>query len=973
MKAPEQEKRDRRDWIVIFIILLFGFLCILIAGGWALRLSPNWSLNTSMESYLDLNSNFVKPDGFFNPPDSSILTQPAWMGVFLTPGATFNTRTPAPTSVINTRVPPSTPTPRPRVTLSPTNTSAIPSPTKTKIYVPPTSTLPPLTATAQPQADVRIVKDDGVATYGAYNTNNSVTYTIVVSNSGPGNITGAVVSDMKPSQVTTWSWACTSQTNGANGCTPMLGNANFTDTVNLPNGGSITYTVTTNIAIGSTGNLVNTATISLPSGYGDPNPGNNISTDTDTLFVPSVDLQVTKTDGIANYISNSQTVYTVTVANNGPDAVTGALLIDSIPAQISNWSWACAAQTGGASGCTPATNISADFSDTINLPNGASISYTVTADISATATGPLDNTAMVSVPAGYNDPDNTNNSATDTDAYAPSADLVITKDDGVITYVVGGSVTYTITVSNPSGPDNVIGATVTDNFPIQVASATWTCTGTNGGTCAASGVGNNINDTVDLPVTASVTYIVTANISSAATGNLTNTATVTSSITDPVLGNNTAMDITDTPVFNVDLGITKTDGVGVTTYTPGSPITYNIVVSNAGPADATGASVADIVPASITGTTINCVASGTASCGTNASAGNSLSYTGANIPVGAGNFLTITVNGTVNSATTGNLINTASVTAPGGYTETVPGNNSATDTDTQNSIINLGITNTDNSTDYAPNGTKTYTIVVSNTGPSNVIGATVTDMFGSNANITSWTCSATGTASCTAVGGAGNLNDIVNIPVGQTLTYTVTATVVAAPAGNLVNTATVTAPGGYTGTTNATAMDTDMLIVSSGTTTGNLGTTPDGTVQNLTAGQVILTLSSPVSWGHPGNDITYYEEAQAPGILMDQVLLEISDGSNWYPILNWGDGNPNPGTNIVSPPGCATEVDDCPIDSTVVPLVDYLGNGIFTGITIDIDAILTGIPPGTQFQYIRITTPPGGDGTTGIDAIYVWP
>jgi hypothetical protein len=44
-----------------------------------------------------------------------------------------------------------------------------------------------------------------------------------------------------------------------------------------------------------------------------------------------------------------------------------------------------------------------------------------------------------------------NNSATDTDTLTPSADLGITKTDGVTTATPGGSVTYTIVASN-AGP-----------------------------------------------------------------------------------------------------------------------------------------------------------------------------------------------------------------------------------------------------------------------------------------------------------------------------------------------------------------------------------------------------------------------------------------------------------------------------------------------------------------------------------------
>src|SRR6185436_1996956 len=93
---------------------------------------------------------------------------------------------------------------------------------------------------------------------------------------------------------------------------------------------------------------------------------------------------------------------------------------------------------------------------------------------------------------------------------ALSADLSITKTDGVVTAVPGGSVTYTITASN-AGIDPVTGATVADTFP-AILSCTWTCVGAGGGTCTAAGSGN-VSDTVNLPVGGSVTYTASCAIS----------------------------------------------------------------------------------------------------------------------------------------------------------------------------------------------------------------------------------------------------------------------------------------------------------------------------------------------------------------------------------------------------------------------------------------------------------------------------
>src|SRR6476469_1845649 len=182
-------------------------------------------------------------------------------------------------------------------------------------------------------------------------------------------------------------------------------------------------------------------------------------------------------------------------------------------------------------------------------------------------------------------------------AAAQTADLAITKNDGVTTATAGGSLTYTITASN-AGPNNASGATVADTFPALLTGATWTCVGASGGTCTAAGSGN-INDTVNIPAGGSVTYTVSANISAAATGTLSNTATVTApaGVTDPTPGNNSATD-SDTLVAQADLAITKTDGV--TTATPGGSVTYTIPASNSGPSDATGATVADTFPASLT-------------------------------------------------------------------------------------------------------------------------------------------------------------------------------------------------------------------------------------------------------------------------------------------------------------------------------------------------------------------------------------
>ena len=112
----------------------------------------------------------------------------------------------------------------------------------------------------------------------------SVTYTIVASNAGPNGATGATVLDTVPAAITGASWDCV---NAGGGTCTGSGSGSINDTVNLPVGATVTYTLTGTIDASARGSLANTATVTAPGGVADPNPGNNSATDTDVL--PGVD------------------------------------------------------------------------------------------------------------------------------------------------------------------------------------------------------------------------------------------------------------------------------------------------------------------------------------------------------------------------------------------------------------------------------------------------------------------------------------------------------------------------------------------------------------------------------------------------------------------------------------------------------------------------------------------------------------
>ena len=481
-----------------------------------------------------------------------------------------------------------------------------------------------VTACRALSADLAITKTDGVtkATPGG-----SVTYTITASNAGPDSVIGATVADTFPA-ILTPIWTCVGAGGGT--CTAS-GSGNVNDTVNLPVGGSVTYTVTAVVSAAATGTLSNTATVS--SSVTDPDPANNSATDTDTL-TPQADVAITKTDGVTSATPGGSVTYTITASNAGPSNAPGATVADTFPAALTA-TWTCV----GAGGGTCTASGSGNVNDTVNLPAGGSVTYTVLATISASATGTLSNTATVAGPGGVTDPTPGNNSATDTDTLAPQVGLSITKTDGLTSATPGQTSTYTIVASN-SGPSTATGATVSDTFPAAFVAPIWTCAGAGGATCTAAGSGN-LSDTVTIPAGGSVTYTVTGTVSAAFTGTLSNTATVTSG--------SATQSATDTTQVTSPARVSGAKSVaGV--YVQGGSVTYTVVLTNTGGSaqlDNAGDELVDTLPSALV------LVSASASAGTTTTAGNVVHWNGT-IP--AGGSVTVTIYATIANATPGQVV-----------------------------------------------------------------------------------------------------------------------------------------------------------------------------------------------------------------------------------------------------------------------------------------------------------------------------
>ena len=616
----------------------------------------------------------------------------------------------------------------------------------------------------------------------------------------------AVVTDSLPSTLLNATWTCVASS-GASCAASGTGNIN--EAINLAVGATATYTLNATIRPTATGTLTNSATINPPSGTSDPVLTNNNPGDTDTL-TPRASVSVVKTDNVTTAVPGSIVTYTITVTNVGPSGAPGVLLDDVLPSTLRSTTWSCTADA--TSSCT-APSGSGSVATTVNVGASGSVVFTVSGQIDAAATGSLVNTATITMPPTVADIDLTDNESTDSDTLVPTADIAITKTDNLAPagVVAGGQVTYTIRATN-NGPSVANGLTINDALPSTLSAATWTCSATSGSTCASPSGTGSILANVDLLPSGVARFTLTATLATTALGNLVNTASVTYPIalTDPTPGPTTATD-TLLILVRADLGVSKTNGV--TTLTPSMPTTYTIVVTNDGPSSVVGASVVDNLPSTLMNATWSCAAGSGASCGTPSGSG-SVSTT---VDLASGSSATFTVNATVDQAALpGALSNTATIDTPSGTSDPTPTNNSATDTDTVVPVVDLAVTKTDFKTTAVAGSQTSYTITVTNAGPSAVVGASIVDTFGTKLLNATWTCSvspSTTPNSCSAASGTGNVNSPVTLASGAAATFTIDATVNPAFRGVLTNTATATVPNGVddSNSANNSAIDTTTI------------------------------------------------------------------------------------------------------------------------------------------------------------------
>ncbi len=459
---------------------------------------------------------------------------------------------------------------------------------------------------------------------GSFVRGSSGTYSLVASNSGSAATAGLVtVTDTLPAGLTPTSATGTGWSCGTAGQTVTCTRSDALPIATSYPAISVNVTVLQT----ATNSVTNSATI---GGGGEVNTANDTATDP-TAVTSSADIGVAKTASSGTATVGSTVQFTITATNTGPSDASAIVVTDQLPAGTSFLQ--ASATVGTYSGGTGLWTIGA-------LPNGGSAVLTITATV--TTTGAHTNTATKT---GENEPDpNVSNDSSSATVNGLGPDLTISLSH-VDPFVRGTTGSYSVVASNVGTASTSGLVTVTDTVPAGLtptaASGTgWACsiagqvvTCTRSDALAAGGTYPPIGLTVAVLQTAPSTVIDSVTIAGGGETNLAN-----DTATDPA-----------TIASLADVAVLKTASSGSVTI--GSNVTFTVTAHNAGPSNATGVQVSDLLPSGLT------LVTATPSAGTY-TAGSGVWTIG---PIPNGSSASLVVVATVTA--TGTITNTATKSA----------------------------------------------------------------------------------------------------------------------------------------------------------------------------------------------------------------------------------------------------------------------------------------------------------------------
>ncbi|MGB5363678.1 MAG: DUF11 domain-containing protein, partial [Aureibaculum sp.] len=336
----------------------------------------------------------------------------------------------------------------------------------------------------------------------------NVIFTLAVTNNGPNQATGVVVTDLLP---TGYSYV------SDDGAGAYVSGTGLWTIGTLNNGDTATLNITATVNV--TGNYTNIAEVTS-SGNTDPDstPGNGVTTEDDydsvtTNPVSVSDLEITKVVDNATPNVGTDVVFTLTLTNNGPSDATGVTVSDLLPSGYTFVS------DDGAGAYVSGTGI---WTVPV-ITNGNSAILNITANVNAS--GVYNNITEVRTSDNL-DPDSTpGNGVTTEDDYdsestipVPVSDVSLSKSVDNPTPNAGDNIIFTIIVSN-NGPSDATGVQVTDQLPTG-----YTFVSDDGAGAYVAGTGIWTLPVITTGNTETLNITATVN----AVGNYTNIAEVTS-------------------------------------------------------------------------------------------------------------------------------------------------------------------------------------------------------------------------------------------------------------------------------------------------------------------------------------------------------------------------------------------------------------------------------------------------------------
>ena len=437
-------------------------------------------------------------------------------------------------------------------------------------------------------------------------------------------------------------------------------------------------------------------TVNVTSQTPDPDPGNNEYTEVITLE-GSADLSITKTAYPDTAISGEKLTYTIYVTNKGPSDAVNILISDALPPALENAQYSI-----------DGVNFlpwNGQYNQ-ISLSAGDAITLTIIADVSLSQAEDLFNT--VSVFSDTFDPDMDNNTDSILTPADALADMQIVKT-GPDSAAAGETVRYTLTITN-NGPSRAMNINITDVLPAAVKDPEFALNG------IYTGVWNGSYFLISLDPSESAELVITGTLSPSASGTLENVASVSASTPDPDLTNNTS-ETTTTVTSSADLSVIK--AASPSPAIAGQYLIYTIVAGNAGPSAAEGVILEDTVPSGLSDPEYSTDEQ-------NWSPWVSPFTIGA---INPGEPVIIYIRGTVAASASGLITNTVAISSQ--TPDPDPDNNTSATTTPVETSADLSIVKTAAPSPAVPGSLLTYTVSVSNAGPSDARNVQLIDPISS--------------------------------------------------------------------------------------------------------------------------------------------------------------------------------------------------------------------------------------------------